>query len=523
MASSEVRSPEGSGPAWFRDVLDAMVDLVAIERALRDPDGRIVDFEIVHMNKVDIDVAGRPRELLVGRRLLEAYPAFAPMLPGYVDVVETGQPLIVEELPYEDTIDGEVVRGYYDVYVSKFGDGVLVVSRDVTQRRAQHRVLAQTVAQFDEAQHLASIGVWQLDLATDEVWFSDELRRLFGLAPDSPLPARDELVGAFFSAGDRSTIDQAQRALEQLAGPIRFEAAVQRADGELRELVVHGDVVLEDEVPVRLWGTAQDVSTLRRTERALDDARARLDEQRHVVEELQSAILPVLPIIPGVGLEASYFPAAGPGRVGGDWYDVFRTPDGNIGLVVGDVAGHGLAAAATMAQLRNALRLAAFTTDSPGAALRLLNRFVIDADPDALATVLHASIDPVARTVTWAHAGHPPMVLHSDAGTELLEVEGRPPIGFDHVRDFPDHRRSLGPEATLVVYTDGLVERRGEVIDVGLGRLRDAVAHDARMDGICERLRTTVAADRSDDDICIVALRLDPDATLPAARPVTRG
>jgi PAS domain-containing protein len=487
-----------------------MLDLVAIERALRGPDGRIIDFEIVHMNAVNIDVAGRPREELVGRRLLEVYPAFEPVMATYVEVVETGRPSVIEDLPYEDTIDGQFVRGFYDVHISKFGDGVLVVSRDVTDRHAEHRVLGQTVAQFEAAQRLASIGVWSLDLATDEVWFSDELRNLFGISADAPLPGREDLVAAFFSAGDQSTIIEAQAQLERMAGPIRFEAEVLRTDGDVRNLVVHGDVVVEDGAPARLWGTAQDVSTLRRTERALDEARARLDEQRSVVEELQSAILPVLPNIDGVRIEAAYFPAAGPGRVGGDWYDAFRSPDGRIGLVVGDVAGHGLAAAATMAQLRNALRLAAFTADSPGSALHLLNRFVLDAASGALATVLYALVDPVERTLTWAHAGHPPALLHNEAGTELLEVTGRPPIGFRHEGEFPNHHRGLGADATLLLYTDGLIERRGEIIDMGLDRLRGALDLDSRMDGICERLHTATGGERSGDDICILALSLEP-------------
>ena len=117
---------------------------------------------------------------LVGRRLLEVYPAFEPLVQAYVEVVRTGVPLVIDELPYTDVIDGVTVSGFYALHVSRFGDGVLVVSRDVTEQRRAHRALAETVAQFEAAQRLASIGVWTLDLATDEVRFSDELRRLCG-------------------------------------------------------------------------------------------------------------------------------------------------------------------------------------------------------------------------------------------------------------------------------------------------------------------------------------------------------
>jgi PAS domain-containing protein len=98
LASQDARA--GDEPAWFREALDAMLDLVAVQRAVRDEAGEIVDFEILYMNAVNIDVAGRPRGELIGKRLLDLYPAIAPMLVDYIEVVETGEPLRIEELPY---------------------------------------------------------------------------------------------------------------------------------------------------------------------------------------------------------------------------------------------------------------------------------------------------------------------------------------------------------------------------------------------------------------------------------------
>ncbi|UDY36097.1 SpoIIE family protein phosphatase [Dermatobacter hominis] len=499
-----------SEPAWLRAAFDAMLDLVVIQRAVRDPDGTIVDFVIVHMNSVDIDVAGRTRDELIGGRLLELYPAIAPLLPRYVDVVETGRPLVIDELPYTDQIDEQVVSGYYALHASKFGDGLIVVSRDVTEQRRIHRRLSETVDQFEAAQRLANIGVWTLDLATNEVVFSAELRRLFGIDDDAPLPDRDRLVTMFFPDEHRTTVDDAQERMEAQLAPVRFETRIRRADGEVRDLLVHGDVVIEDGQAIRLWGTAQDVSALREAERALDLAESRLQEQGHLVAELQAAILPDLAHFPGFTIEASYFPATGPGGVGGDWYDAFRLPSGEVGLVVGDVAGHGISAAASMAHLRNALRLSAFTSDGPGDALALLNHYATHSDLDVLATVLYAVIDPGRQVLRWAHAGHPPPALCDTSGPRLLEAPGRPPIGYAHQEDYPVNELPLSPGATLVMYTDGLVERRGEVLDVGFARLTTALASETgSLSGLAERLRTALGADSSEDDICVVAARLD--------------
>jgi PAS domain S-box-containing protein len=497
----------GEEPRWFRAALDAMLDLVAVQRAVRDEAGAIVDFEIAYMNQVNIDVAGRPREELIGRRLLELYPAIAPMLSRYIEVVETGEPLMIEELPYEDNIDEKDVSGYFALQVSKFGDGVIVVSRDVTQQHRVHAQLAETVSQFEAVQQLANMGVWTFDLATGEVWFSPELRRIFGIGESPAVLDVDHLMSLFPADEDQATIAGARRQMEALEGPIQVEARVRRSDGATRVLLVHGDVVTHDGRPSRLWGSAQDVTTQRRAEEALIAARVRLREQRHLVEGLQTAILPVAPEVAGLQLDVSYFPASGPGFIGGDWYDVFVLPDGRVGLVVGDVVGHGLPAASAMAQLRNALRGQAFLSASPAEALSKLSYYAVHADLGVFATVLYLVLDLDRRTLSWSHAGHPPAMLTSAGKTTLLEGAGRPPIGFLHEDEFLLYEIELPDDALIVLYTDGLVERRGEMIDAGLERLRSALAGEP-VEGICTRLRAVMDAESSEDDICILAAQV---------------
>jgi PAS domain S-box-containing protein len=484
-----------------------MLDLVAVQRAVRDEAGEILDFEIVYMNKVDIDVAGRPREDLIGRRLCELYPAIAPMLARYIEVVETGEPLRIDELPYEDNIDETEVSGYFALQVSKFGDGVIVVSRDVTQQRLLYSQLAETVAQFDAVQELANMGVWTLDPATGEVWFSPELRRIFGIGDSPPVLRADRLRSRFFPEDEHAVLAEARQRMEALQGPIQVETRIRRADGEIRVLQIHGDMVTHDGSPSRLWGSAQDVTAQRMAEEALVAARLRLREQRQLVEELQTAILPVAPEVPGLRFDVSYFPASGPGFIGGDWYDVFVLPDGQVGLVVGDVVGHGLPAASAMAQLRNALRCQAFLSASPAEALSKLSYYAAHADLGVFATVLYVVLDLERRKLSWAHAGHPPALLRSGGETRLLEGAGRPPIGFLHDEAFPLSETELPDDAMIVLYTDGLVERRGEMIDVGLERLRGTLAGKP-VDGLCSRLRSVMDAESSEDDICILAAQL---------------
>jgi PAS domain S-box-containing protein len=499
----------GDEPAWFRSALDAMLDLVAVQRAVRNPAGEIVDFDILYMNKVDTDVAGRPREELIGRRLLDLYPAMAPLLPRYAHVVDTGGPLTIDELPYEDNIDEADVSGYFTLQVSKFGDGIIVVSRDVTQQRLLHSQLAETVAQFDAVQQLANMGVWTLDLATREVWFSAELRRIFGLGASPAVLDADQLLSLFFAEDQHPAMTDARRRMEALEGPIQLEVRIRRADGAIRRLQIHGDVVTQDGTPTRLWGSAQDVTAQRMAEEALVAARLRLREQRHLVEALQTAILPVAPDVPGLRFDVSYFPASGPGFIGGDWYDVFVLPDGQVGLVVGDVVGHGLPAASAMAQLRNALRCQAFLSASPAEALAKLGYYAARADLDVFATALYVVLDLERRKLSWSHAGHPPGLLRSGGTTMLLEGAGRPPIGFRHDDPFPLYEIELPDDALIVLYTDGLVERRGEMIDVGLERLRGTLAGQP-VDGICALLRSVMDAESSEDDICILAAQLVP-------------
>lgn len=261
-------------------------------------------------------------------------------------------------------------------------------------------------------------------------------------------------------------------------------------------------------------GVALTFATARRLDR-LDERRDEaLAEQRRIALVLQRSLLPDLIVPTGVAATAGYEPAQGETAVGGDWYDLVGTGDGKVAMSVGDVAGHGLAAAATMGKLRSATRSSALSITDPAKALAHLDRFAGLLDGRPLATVFYAVLDPTTGLLRYASAGHPPpVVLRADGTTELLE-DGRSPllgIGPDAPRRDQAEAR-LEPGDTLVLYTDGLVERPESSIDAGLAALVDLVRDiGPHPDRLAETLLASVPEPRR-DDAAVLAVRLEPVA-----------
>jgi serine phosphatase RsbU (regulator of sigma subunit) len=234
---------------------------------------------------------------------------------------------------------------------------------------------------------------------------------------------------------------------------------------------------------------------------------------------LQRSLLPTaLPAVPGLDLAARY--VTGSGTVGGDWYDVFVLPDGRLGVVVGDVAGSGLDAAVIMGRMRSALRAYVLEAADPAAALRRLDRKIQYFEPEAMATVLYGVYTPGTGEFTVSLAGHLPPVLAAPGGSaSLLPVRPDPPIG---AADDPPRRSVtviIPPGALLCCFTDGLVERRGEVLDQGMGRLaallRDQVAQKRgngppAEDACAAVMRTLVGYAPAQDDIAVLMLARHP-------------
>jgi serine phosphatase RsbU (regulator of sigma subunit)/anti-sigma regulatory factor (Ser/Thr protein kinase) len=246
---------------------------------------------------------------------------------------------------------------------------------------------------------------------------------------------------------------------------------------------------------------------------ALAIERARLYEQRRVVEAMQRALLPdAVPEIPGVEIAVRYRPADVGQTIGGDWYDAFELGDGRITLVIGDVMGHGVEAAALMAQLRTALRAYAFDGQPPAAVADRLNQIVLAVRPATMTTLCHAVLEPVSQTLTMVSAGHvPPLLLESNGETTLLPVVGDPPLGVVRTAEYREHRFPMALDSTLLLVTDGAVEVPGEPLDAGLERLAELARREPDLRRLCSAVVDGEALNRRlADDVAVLAARLVP-------------
>jgi serine phosphatase RsbU (regulator of sigma subunit)/DNA-binding response OmpR family regulator/anti-sigma regulatory factor (Ser/Thr protein kinase) len=245
---------------------------------------------------------------------------------------------------------------------------------------------------------------------------------------------------------------------------------------------------------------------------AVDHAQ-RYADGRLLVETLQRSLLPErLPMHPRMQVAARYMPAGLAPQVGGDWYDAVQLDGNRTAVMIGDVVGHGIRAAITMSELRNALRAFAIEGHSPEEALRQLDR-VVDATrgPGMVATVLFVVIDAAAGTVTLARAGHPPPALRAvDGSVRFLETKRTLPLGVDPEDEPSQAVYPIKPGETLLLFTDGLVERRGEAITDSFDRLLDALAGaPAEVDALCEHVLSRTASEHGrDDDVAVLAVQL---------------
>jgi PAS domain S-box-containing protein len=225
---------------------------------------------------------------------------------------------------------------------------------------------------------------------------------------------------------------------------------------------------------------------------------------------LQRALLPErLPVTEGAQVAARYLPA-GPGlEVGGDWYDMVETDDGELALVVGDVAGRGLGAAAIMGRLRTALRAYVLDGYRPAAAVERLDTLMSELEEASMATLVHLSLDLERGRVEYVRAGHPPLLLRDrDGRVRELADAGSPPIGIGSRVPFRSASIELDPDSTLVLYTDGLVEGRAEGLGPGVAKLRETLAA-APLDAedCVEAIVAELGATELGDDAAVVALR----------------
>lgn len=347
----------------------------------------------------------------------------------------------------------------------------------------------------------------------------------------SPLPAARAARGHRVLARDRDAV--AGLGTEVLAradalGVTACAALPLRAGGEVLGSLTLGWAAVQtfedDEVALLDGFAAQCAQAVDRIAR-LEAERRRATATATLAETLQRSLLTDPPQPDRLQIAVRYRPAAQEAQVGGDWYDAFVSPRGDTTLVVGDVTGHDRASAAAMGQIRNLLRGVAHALDRPPAeVLAGLDRALADLGMTTLATAVVATVEPSvpdgagavvdagSRLLRWSNAGHPPPLLVRPDGTaEVLERPADLLLGLlpRYVRH--DHAVPLLPGATVVLYTDGLVERRGEALDLGLARMAHAAGDLAHLsvEDFCDALLARLAPD-PDDDIALVALRALP-------------
>ncbi|MGW1614657.1 SpoIIE family protein phosphatase [Streptomyces sp. NPDC002285] len=311
-------------------------------------------------------------------------------------------------------------------------------------------------------------------------------------APDSGIAVEQRRL--FDTAGIRSAAIAPIRSTREVLGALTLGRAEDPVDYTTADLPLVEDIA-------------------RRAGLALDNARL-YQRQRKVAETMQNHLLPQMPGVPGLQMTARYLPAPDASQVGGDWYDAFPLSDGATALAIGDVVGHDLEAAAGMAQVRNMLRAYAWAQHEPASRIvERLDEAMEHITDVSMATMIYARIEVLDDghwQLSWTNAGHPPPLLISrDGVARYLDAGHGVALGTGLRTSRPDAEVVLRPGSTLVLYTDGLVEEPGLIIDVGLNRLRRhaaALVHrplTVFADQVLRRVRPT----ENDDDVALLALR----------------
>ncbi|MFF4102912.1 SpoIIE family protein phosphatase [Streptomyces sp. NPDC001903] len=501
-------------------MLDALAGPAILLTPLRSKAGEVEDYRIDAAAPESVDVAGRRGKELVGRRILEAYPTVVgtALWEGYLETLTTGTGYVGEPFTYEEVVAGIPRQSVYSVRASRLGDRLLVswVSHDTSEREARR---------LADIQRLGTLGWADWNLVTGDVTWSDELYTLFGRDPrDGPMTWEE--LPQHLLPDDLPMVSAAlQRLLvdgEAVDQPFRIATA-----HSVRHLRFVAEARTDaDGTPVEVHGYFQDLSAQRGAELALLESeravllqRGMLQAERALAARLQETLLPIPEQsmeLAGLCIDVAYVPADRGINVSGDWYSAIELPDGSALFVVGDVAGHGLAAVGTMAQLRFTAKGMTITGSPLPDVLQRLNTLLLhtasDPSGSATATMVMARYQPWDRRLTWGRAGHlPPLLVRGDRAAFLEQPRGAL-LGATFGTSYGQAVIDLVPGDRLLFYTDGLVEKPGESLDVGLDWLAAATLRLLR-EGRGETLARSLAALRpgNRDDICVLDIHVPDD------------
>jgi PAS domain S-box-containing protein len=510
------------------------------------------EWTIRYLNAAAEATLGYTREELIGRSYWAAFPANVDGEFGRVFrlAVATGEVQTVE------SFYPEPLNNWFEVRAVPTTHGLWLYFTEVTARRqAQERLALIARVSSELAGSLdapAAVGrVPRLVVPALASWATVALVGDNGTLVDAGSahvdPARAPLVARYAAAALQSSPVSAPflRAVSTgepvtVSGPeLAGSGLAEVATGAARELLgllapgmltvlplrgrdrVLGALTLahDGHRPVDPADTSAAAEVADRIGLALDTARL-YEQQRRLATELQRSMLTAPPQPDHAQVVVRYLPAAEAARVGGDWYDAFLQPGGATNLVIGDVVGHDTAAAAAMGQLRSMLRGIAVTGDAgPAELLTQLDAALVHLQVQTYATAAIARFEQTdaerLRRVTrmrWANAGHPPpLVIHPDGTLAALAPwRGELMLGVDAGTRRTESVVSLDVGTTVLLYTDGLVERRDQDLDTGMARLRVAARELAGrdLDHLCDELVDRLVQGRPDDDVALVAIRL---------------
>lgn len=464
----------------------------------------------------DLLVPASDERRLPGRALLELMPwaRASGLLDALCEVLETGTPLRIHEHVYADESEpgGRVRPRSVSVGAVRIEPGLLLVTL------RPNRGTAGTDPAWEEKLHrLAGTGPWEWDVRAGTVyWYAQALAVLGSSLAPGPLPA-DQSPYAVHQ-DDASEHAAFLKALIRDGRPGHVEVRVLQPTRSVRHIRIAGEPACDPAGRVvRVYGSVHDVTDRRRTQTALEIAqvqlaarRSRADSERQLASLLQQVIMPTGQApgaVTGIELATRYRPASAAAGVGGDWYGVTRLADDRLLLHVGDVAGHGFPAANAMARLYHALHGLSVTGGGAAQLLYWLNKLTFELPEFTIASACCAVYDPAKRVLGIASAGHPnPVLVRGGTATPIPKPHGGM-LGVDPDGEFEEAELAIEPGDVLLLYTDGLIERRRRAPEDNIASLLDHAARPTEdLEAYADRILHRVRSD-TDDDACLVAVR----------------
>jgi PAS domain S-box-containing protein len=413
---------------------------------------------------------------------------------------------------------GRVVRDDDGEFVGMVGVGLDIDERKeldaLILEASELRATATLADDLAEAERIARLASWRWERGTNVVTLSRQMARILDCEPTMSGVEFAEKLQLAAHPDDAPVLTRAATEALGARQPRYLMECRLIVAGEAREMVHRGEIVLDDDgATIRVVrGTFQDVTDQRRAERALLATRERLAMERRAVDVLRDTLIrPHFPGVAGFQLAARYVAAENDLEIGGDWYDAFLLPDGRLLVTVGDVSGHGVDASRLMAKIRHATRAYACVDDDLGVLVERLDGFVtLFADEGQIATTLVARVEPQTGKFDLVSAGHPPALIVRGGDAELVEQPSSQLLGAPSARDaVTPIRGTIEAGESLLLFTDGLVERRTEHLDEGLERLRVGLSKHGGVDAdaLCDAAIDVCLAGRTRaDDVCILAL-----------------